>query len=58
MTIGLIVGAIYGAMFGLVMYVEPTKREMSERVPTDRINPVRQEMPAVVDEPAAENSQQ
>ncbi|WP_026480872.1 hypothetical protein [Ahrensia sp. 13_GOM-1096m] len=43
MTIGLIAGAIYGAMFALVLYVEPTKREMSERVPTDKINPVRQE---------------
>jgi hypothetical protein len=32
-------GIVYGAMFALVLYVEPNPREISVRVPTDRINP-------------------
>lgn len=32
-------GAVYGAMFALVMLVEPTPREMSIRVPNDRLLP-------------------
>ena len=29
----------YGAMLALVILVEPNKGEMSERIPSDRINP-------------------
>jgi hypothetical protein len=29
----------YGTMLALVILVEPNKGEMSERVPSDRINP-------------------
>ncbi|WP_053999549.1 hypothetical protein [Ahrensia marina] len=58
MTIGLICGAIYGAMFALVMYVEPTKREMTERVPTDKINPVRQEVQPAASDSIDENASQ
>lgn len=41
-SIGIIVGLVYGAMFALVLYVEPKQRLMTERVSTDKINPVRQ----------------
>ncbi len=43
--VGVLIGIAYGAMYALVLYVEPTQREMSERVPTDKINPVRQQIP-------------
>lgn len=43
--IGVLVGLAYGAMYALVLYVEPTTREMTERVPTDKINPVRKPLP-------------
>ncbi|KJS14644.1 MAG: histidine kinase [Hoeflea sp. BRH_c9] len=33
-----IVGIVYGAMFALVMYVEPVDREVTVRVPTDKLN--------------------
>lgn len=49
-TIGIFAGLIYGAMFALVAYVEPNPREMSERVPTDKINPVRIQQPVLVPE--------
>ena len=49
--IGVLVGLAYGAMYALVLYVEPTEREMTERVPTDKINPVRNPLPAPVPEP-------
>jgi hypothetical protein len=39
MVIGLIVGGIYGGMIALVMLVEPTPREMSVRIPSDKLNP-------------------
>ena len=35
----LIGGAIYGGMIALVMLVEPTPREMSVRVPNERLQP-------------------
>ena len=35
-----VLGAIaYGAMWALVMYVEPHPREMSVRIPADKVNP-------------------
>ncbi|MCY0092510.1 histidine kinase [Hoeflea ulvae] len=33
-----LVGIVYGAMFALVMYVEPVDREVTVRVPTDKLN--------------------
>ena len=39
MVIGLIVGAVYGSMVALVMLVEPTPREMSVRIPSDKLQP-------------------
>ncbi len=38
-TLAVIGGIIYGGMWALVMYVEPKPREMSVRIPSDRINP-------------------
>jgi hypothetical protein len=38
-TLGILAGLVYGAMFVLVMYVEPKKGEMSVRIPTERLNP-------------------
>jgi hypothetical protein len=38
-VIGLIVGAVYGGMMALVMLVEPTPREMSVRIPSDKLQP-------------------
>ena len=37
--LGVLAGLIYGAMFALVMYVEPKKGEISVRVPTEKLNP-------------------
>jgi len=52
--IGVLVGLAYGAMHALVLYAEPTQREMTERVPTDKINPVRKPLPAPVAEPTTD----
>ena len=38
-VLGLIVAVIYGGMLALVILVEPTQREMSVRVPTERLQP-------------------
>lgn len=38
-VIALIVGAVYGGMLALVMLVEPNPREMSVRVPNERLQP-------------------
>lgn len=32
-------GIVYGAMFALIIYVEPKEREITVRVPTERLNP-------------------
>jgi hypothetical protein len=32
-------GIVYGAMFALVMFVEPRKTEMSVRIPPEKLNP-------------------
>jgi len=40
-TIGVIVGLVYGAMFALVTYVEPKKGEMTVRIPVEKLNPAR-----------------
>lgn len=34
-----IVGIVYGAMIALVVFVEPNPREITVRVPTERVNP-------------------
>lgn len=34
-----IAGLIYGGMFALVMYVQPKEREITVRVPTEKLNP-------------------
>jgi hypothetical protein len=38
-VIGLIVAAVYGSMVALVVFVHPTPREMSVRIPNDRLQP-------------------
>ncbi len=38
-TIAILVGIAYGAMFGLVWYVKPNKGEMTVRIPAEKINP-------------------
>jgi hypothetical protein len=38
-VLGLIVAVIYGGMLALVIMVEPAQREMSVRVPTERLQP-------------------
>lgn len=40
-VIAILVGLAYGAMFALVMYVEPNQGEMTVRIPPDRLNPPR-----------------
>lgn len=34
-----IAGAIYGAMLGLVLFVEPRERDVTVRIPSERLNP-------------------
>ncbi len=38
-VVAILAAIVYGAMFALVMFVEPTQREMSVRVPSERVNP-------------------
>jgi hypothetical protein len=38
-VLGLIAAVIYGGMIALVILVEPKQREMSVRVPNDRLQP-------------------
>ncbi|RJG43820.1 MULTISPECIES: histidine kinase [unclassified Mesorhizobium] len=38
-TLGILAGIAYGAMFALVTYVEPKKGEITIRIPADKINP-------------------
>ena len=37
-----IVGLVYGAMFALIMPVKPVEREVTIRIPANRINPTSQ----------------
>ncbi|MBU0583072.1 MAG: histidine kinase [Alphaproteobacteria bacterium] len=41
LTLCLLAVLAYGAMLALVILVEPNKGEMSERIPSERINPKR-----------------
>ena len=38
-TLGILAGLAYGAMFALVTFVEPKKGEMTVRIPPEKINP-------------------
>jgi len=38
-VLGLIAGLVYGGMFALVVLVQPNQREMSVRVPNERLEP-------------------
>jgi hypothetical protein len=38
-VLGIIAAIIYGGMIALVISVEPTPREMSVRIPSDRLQP-------------------
>jgi hypothetical protein len=38
-VLALIGGAIYGGMAALVMLVEPSQREMTVRIPNERLQP-------------------
>ena len=38
-TLGILAGIAYGAMFALVTYVVPKKGEITIRIPADKINP-------------------
>lgn len=40
-VLGLIAGVVYGGMIALVVLVEPHQREMSVRVPPERLDPNR-----------------
>ena len=44
-VIGLIAAAVYGGMVALVMFVEPNPREMSVRIPGERLQPLRRWAP-------------
>lgn len=37
--IGVLAGLVYAGMWALVFYVEPTPREMTVRIPAEKINP-------------------
>lgn len=38
-TIGFLVGVVYAVMFALVTFVDPEPREISVRVPAERLQP-------------------
>lgn len=38
-VLAVIAGAVYGGMLALVMLVEPNPREMSVRIPNERLQP-------------------
>ncbi|MCV0394475.1 MAG: histidine kinase [Rhizobiaceae bacterium] len=39
MTIAILAGIVYGAMYALVMFVEPNTGEMTVRIPPEKLNP-------------------
>ncbi|MEM1377743.1 MAG: hypothetical protein AAGG69_10170 [Pseudomonadota bacterium] len=39
MTLMVLGGLVYAGMFALTIFVEPNPREMTVRVPNDRLNP-------------------
>ena len=38
MIIGILAALVYGGMYALVTFVEPNPREMTVRIPSERIN--------------------
>ncbi|PWJ84852.1 hypothetical protein C7441_104119 [Pseudaminobacter salicylatoxidans] len=38
-TLGILAGLAYGAMFALVTFVQPKRGEITIRIPADKINP-------------------
>jgi hypothetical protein len=38
-VLAIIAGAIYGTMWALVTFVEPQERDVTIRIPSERINP-------------------
>ncbi|MEM9277397.1 MAG: histidine kinase [Pseudomonadota bacterium] len=38
-TLGVIAGLVYGSMIALTIFVEPTPREMTVKIPAKRLNP-------------------
>ncbi len=38
-TLGVLAGLAYGAMFALVTFVQPKRGEITIRIPTDKLNP-------------------
>lgn len=42
---GVVAGIVYGAMYALVIFVEPNPREITIRVPTERVNPPPEPVP-------------
>ncbi|MBX3578684.1 MAG: histidine kinase [Rhizobiaceae bacterium] len=38
LTIGVLVGIVYGGMFALATYVQPKQGEMTVRIPADKLN--------------------
>lgn len=38
-TIGILAGLVYGGMWALVTFTHPVPREMSVRIPANKINP-------------------
>lgn len=40
-TLAVLAGLACGAMYALVLYVEPRKGEMTVRIPPERLNPPR-----------------
>ena len=41
MTLAILAGLAYGAMYALVLYVEPNRGEMTVRIPAERLKPQR-----------------
>lgn len=39
---GIVAAIVYGAIFALVFFVEPNTREMTVRIPAERVNPTAQ----------------
>ena len=39
MTLAVLAGLAYGAMYALVTFVEPNTGEMTVRIPAERLNP-------------------
>ncbi|MCO5733648.1 hypothetical protein [Rhizobium sp. SSA_523] len=37
--LGVIAGIVYGSMFALVLLVEPREREVTVRIPSEKLNP-------------------